>query len=95
MIVLPVSDYHMSVTLAEVGKKTNNLKFTKYVSFRYLKDKRVNLVCEDVTLEVELVHKNEEKAKMIELMNYKYRYSPECLPIVRLYALKIGIPQEF
>lgn len=28
-------------------------------------------------------------------MNYKYRYPLDSLPLVRLYGLKISIPEEF
>lgn len=34
MILVPLTDYHLTVNIAEIGNKNNRAKFTKYLSFR-------------------------------------------------------------
>jgi hypothetical protein len=56
MILLPLTDYHISINLCEVGKKGNHVKLTKYLTLRYLKEKtRVMVKCEEISLEVEVI----------------------------------------
>lgn len=71
-----MTDYHLTINLSELGRPDNYAKFTKYLSFKYLKDKkRVIVKCEDVSLEVEVVNGVEEREKLIDEMNYKFKYA--------------------
>lgn len=92
-----MTDYHLTINLSELGRPDNYAKFTKYLSFKYLKDKkRVIVKCEDVSLEVEVVNGVEEREKLIDEMNYKFKYAEvQSLPLVRIHSFKINIPEEF
>jgi hypothetical protein len=49
--------------------------------------------CDEISLEVEIIRSKEEKLKLIELMNYKFKYPiDDSLPLVRIYGFKINLP---
>ncbi len=47
IVLLPLTDFHLTINLTEVGKRTNHAKFTYYLSLRGLKEKkRMKITCE-------------------------------------------------
>jgi hypothetical protein len=48
-----MTDYHLTLTYSEVGSKTNQVKMSKYLTFKQIKDKRAVLACEEIEMEVE------------------------------------------
>lgn len=41
-----MTDYHLTLTCAEVGNKTVQVKMTKYLTFKQIKDRIAVLSCE-------------------------------------------------
>jgi hypothetical protein len=85
------------VSISEVGNKGNSAKLTKYLTFKYIKDKKkVIIKCEEVKLEVEIIDNYEEKTRLVEAMNYKYKYPvDQVIPMLRIYGFSVDLPQEF
>lgn len=51
---------------------------------------------EEVSMEIEIVEHMEEKQKLIESMNYKYKYPLDLpIPLLRIHQFKIDLPEEF
>ncbi len=97
ILLLPLTDFHLIISLTEVGKRSNHAKFTHYLSLRGLKDKkRMKITCESVSLEVQLITSDEEKLKLIDKMNYKFKYpiNPS-IQLLRIYGITVGLPEEF
>ena len=96
MALLPLTDYLLTLSLTEVGSKGAHFRTSRYLSCRQLKEGvRARLRCEEVSLEVQLVNDQTEKQRLVELMNYKFKYplSP-AVPLLRVYGLEVALPQE-
>lgn len=39
IVLLAATDYHLTITLSQVGNTANTFKFTKYISFKQLQSK--------------------------------------------------------
>lgn len=47
-------------------------------------------------MEVEIVDSMEEKKRLVDKMNYKYRYPLDlAMPVLRILRFKINLPEEF
>lgn len=67
---------------------------TKYLTFKQIRDKRAVLNCEDIAMEVQPIIESEERKRLIDDMNYKYRFNSQHLTMIRIHALKIALPQQ-
>ena len=96
IMVLPLTDFQLGVNLVEFGPKGNRTKFTKYISLRNMKDKKnVNIQCEEVHLSAEIIQDQEEQEKLMEKMNYKYKFKGDGMPMIRIFSINVKLPEEF
>jgi len=53
--MIPLTDFHLTINIQEVGQKDNRCKFTRYISMRSFKDrKKMSVKVEGLELEAEI-----------------------------------------
>jgi len=93
IVVLPLTDFQLAVNLVEFGPKGNRIKFTKYISLRNMKDKKnINVQCEEVHLAAEIIQDGEEQEKLMQKMNYKYKFKGDGVPMIRIFSINVKLP---
>lgn len=96
MLLLPLADYHLTVVLTEIATGIRS-RTTSYISFRTAKDKkRVILSTDFGSMRVEITDDSQEKQRLVDEMNYKYRYPLDLpLPLLRIMGFTLNLPEEF
>lgn len=95
IILLPLIDYHITVTIYELSNPQEKIKYTKYCCLRKSKmDELVVVHSQEVTLEFKLMTSTEEIDQLIDKMNYKYHYA-QFPQVLRLFSVRIELPEEF
>ncbi len=62
IVVLPLIDFQLNVSVVELGKPTNKSKYSKYFSLRNFKEKKnIKIQCEEVTLDAEIIQDKTEQ----------------------------------
>lgn len=99
ILCFPSTDFNLVVTLSEFGKIANKTKFTKYINLKNPKAEmngNYTINCGEVKLDVTFLTNSEEIMKLIEQMNYNYKYTANLnLSIVRIKHFMINLPEEF
>lgn len=97
MVVLPCTDYSLTVSVSEVGKKHNHHKFTKYLPFKlYKKGGRSTATSDEVTVDFEIISEGRAMQEVVEKMNFKYRFGLDGpLPLARVHSVTVPLPDDF
>ena len=62
MVVVPLTDYHLNVSMLEFGRKGNRAKFTKYLPLRNIKERgAINIQCEEINISAEIIQDSAEQ----------------------------------